>query len=313
MSKDAVWLVGSGAMAQAYASALDNLGINFTVIGRGETSASAFETATGHAVRTGGARAAIAESSVPAAAIVAVGVDHLADTACALLDAGVKRLLLEKPGGLSSGELSTIAEKSSFAKVIIAYNRRHFASTRAARGMISEDGGVTSFTFEVTEWPHAEEPKQVDLPVRRSWFLAQSSHVVDLAFHLGGLPVDWKCWNAGSLPWHTRAARFAGAGITASGATFGFHGDWEAPGQWGLEVLTRRRRLIFRPLERLQVMSIGTLKIVESPLDDHLDRSFKPGIHEETRLFLEGNDQMSCTLKEQISKMPIYERMAGYR
>lgn len=312
MSRDVVWLVGSGAMAQAYASVLGSLDVDFTVIGRGETSASAFEEATGHAVRTGGARAAIAESSVPATAIVAVGVDHLADTACALLDAGVKRLLLEKPGGLSSVELSAIADKSPFAEVIIAYNRRHFASTTAARRMISEDGGVTSFAFEVTEWPHATEPRQVDPAVRSRWFLAQSSHVVDLAFHLGGLPVDWRCWNAGSLQWHSESARFAGAGITASGATFGFHGDWEAPGQWGLEVLTRRHRLIFRPLERLQVMSIGALEIVESPIDDRLDRSFKPGVHEETRLFLEGNDQVSCTLMEQISKMPIYERMAGY-
>ena len=179
--------------------------------------------------------------------------------------------------------------------------------------MIAEDDGVTSFTFELTEWPNATEPVRVDPLVRQRWFLAQSSHVVDLAFHLCGPPVDWDCWQAGSLPWHRESARFAGAGVTATGATFGFHGDWEAPGQWRLEVMTRQRRLIFRPLENLRVMSIGSLCVSESPIDDQLDRTFKPGVHEQTRLFLEEEDPVSCTLAEQLRNVLTYEKMAGYR
>jgi hypothetical protein len=179
--------------------------------------------------------------------------------------------------------------------------------------MIAEDGGVSSFFFEVTEWPHATEPKQVDPPVRERWFLAQSSHVVDLAFHLGGRPVDWACWNEGSLPWHRASSRFAGAGVTAAGATFGFHGDWEAPGRWGLEVMTRNHRMIFRPLETLQVMSIGALDVTSAPIDAHLDRAFKPGVHEQTRAFLLGDNSVSCSLDEQIRNMLIYEQIAGYQ
>ena len=308
-----LWLVGAGTMAQAYEAVLDALKVKFVVIGRGEKSSTTFETATGRAATTGGVRLAIADNVIPKRAIVAVGVEQLAEVACDLLDAGVRHLLLEKPGGLSSDELAQISDRAISAEIAIAYNRRYYASTSAARRIITEDGGVSSFFFEVTEWPHATEPRQVDPTVRKRWFLAQSSHVVDLAFHLGGRPVDWACWHKGSLPWHQESSRFAGAGVTADGATFGFHGDWEAPGRWGLEVLTRRHRLIFQPLETLQVMSIGSLEVTSAPIDSHIDHAFKPGIHEQTRAFLLGNSSMSCSLDEQIQNMLIYEQMAGYQ
>ncbi len=308
-----LWLVGAGPMAQAHAAVLDSLGVRYEVIGRGKESSTTFQTETGRAVSAGGIRPAIARGAVPDQAIVAVGADHLAEVACELLDAGVTRLLLEKPGGLGSRELAEIRDRASSAEVTIGYNRRFYASVATARQMITGDGGVSSFFFEVTEWPHATEPKQVDLPVRQRWFLAQSSHVVDLAFHLGGRPIDWACWHEGSLSWHRESSRFAGAGVTAAGATFGFHGDWEAPGRWGLEVMTRNHRMVFRPLETLKIMSIGSLEMVQETIDDRVDHAFKPGIHEQTKAFLLGEDGVSCSLDEQIENMHIYEQIAGYQ
>ena len=308
-----LWLVGAGPMARAYATVLDSLGVAYQVVGRGKSSSKVFEEETGRSVLTGGVRLAITTDVVPDRAIVAVGVNHLAEVAGELLDSGVTQLLLEKPGGLGSEELVGIRDRASSAEVTIAYNRRHYASTSTARQMIAEDGGVSSFFFEVTEWPHATEPKQVDPLVRQRWFLAQSSHVVDLAFHLGGRPIDWACWHRGSLPWHPESSRFAGAGVTEAGATFGFHGDWDAPGRWGLEVMTQRRRIIFRPLETLQVTSTGSLDVVGTPIDDEIDRIFKPGVHEQTRAFLLGGDTVSCSLDEQIENMLVYEQIAGYK
>jgi len=308
-----LWLVGAGQMAQAYASVLDALHVEYSVIGRGEESSAAFEAVTGRATTTGGVRSAAAKGVIPSSAIVAVGVDQLAEVASVLLEAGVMRLLLEKPGGLSSEELAGIRELAPSAEVTVAYNRRHYASTSRARQIIADDGGVSSFFFEITEWPHSTEPKQVDLPVRNRWLLAQSSHVMDLAFHLGGQPVDWACWHKGSLFWHKESSRFSGAGVTAAGATFGFHGDWEAPGRWGLEVMTRSHRLILRPLETLQIMSIGSLDVVSAPIDDDVDRAFKPGVHEQTRAFLQRDDSVSCSLDDQIQNMFMYEQIGGYK
>ena len=69
---------------------------------------------------------------------------------------------------------------------------------------------------------------------------------------------------------------------------------------------------MLRPLETLQVMSIGSLEVTSAPIDAHIDHEFKPGIHEQTRAFLLGNDSMLCSLDEQIQNMLIYEQMAGY-
>ncbi len=313
MTGSDLWLVGSGPMASAYASVLDDLGQEFEVIGRGPTSAADFEQTTGHPVRTGGVDRALQASRAPETAIVAVTVDQLAETARSLLMAGVSRVLLEKPGGLGSEEIRSVREAAGGSSVVIAYNRRQYSSVHAARRAIEEDGGVTSFTFEVTEWPHAAEPVQVGESIRRRWFLAQSSHVVDLAFHLGGRPADWRSWAAGSLPWHRESARFAGAGVSDAGATFSYHGDWEGPGRWGLEVLTRRRRLILQPLEQLRTMALGSLETETVPPEDDLDVRFKPGIHRQTAAFLKGDDDVACLLADHQENLAVYETMAGYR
>ncbi|MDG2426883.1 MAG: Gfo/Idh/MocA family oxidoreductase [Acidimicrobiales bacterium] len=312
MTGSKLWLVGSGPMATAYAAVLDDLGRDFEVIGRGAISAAMFERSSGHPVRTGGISQALSESPAPITAIVAVTVDQLAETACSLLRAGTSRILLEKPGGLGLGEINSVYKAAENASVVVAYNRRQYASVWAARRAIEDDGGVISFTFEVTEWPHATEPVQFSEAIRQRWFLAQSSHVVDLAFHLGGRPTDWQTWTSGSLPWHPQSARFAGAGMTEYGATFSYHGDWEGPGRWGLEVLTRKRRLVLQPLEELRTMPIGSLEMTTIAPSDDLDVRFKPGVHRQTTAFLNGADEVSCRLSDHEKNLADYKSMAGY-
>lgn len=300
-------------MARAYSAVLDDLSRNHEVIGRGTASAKAFQDATGHPVRVGGVENAIRSSPVPDTAIVAVTVDQLAQTAGLLLDAGVRRLLLEKPAGLSAEEVRSVHRAAAGRRVVVAYNRRHYSSVIAARTAIADDGGPTSFSFEVSEWPHATEPIQVAEAIRRRWFLAQTSHVVDLAFHLGGRPSSWTAHVGGSLPWHQESARFSGAGTTTEGATFGYHGDWEAPGRWAVDVLTRNRRFVLRPLEELRCIALGSHDVEVVPLNDDLDRNFKPGVHRQTSAFLSGDDSVACLLEEHLANMDVYERMAGYR
>ena len=43
--------------------------------------------------------------------------------------------------------------------------------------------------------------------------------------------------------------------------------------------MTRQRRFIFRPLEKLQVQKLASVAIEELPLDDRLDKEFKPGLY----------------------------------
>lgn len=301
-------------MAQAYAKVLLSLNVPFEVIGRGNQSADDFTKQTGKTAHVGGIKKALGKLQAPKQAIIAVPIEHLAATATELIEAGVSQVLLEKPGGIDSAQLENLRQAAALSKaqVWLAYNRRFHASTLAAEKAIAEDGGVASVQFEFTEWSHVVAPLTKGPGVKERWLVGNSTHVIDLVFHLCGTPLDWKAWHAGSLPWHPAAARFCGAGVTARGVLFSYLADWEAPGRWGVEVLTRKRRLILRPMEQLQVMGLGSVKIESLSIDDQWDKDFKPGIYRQTLDFIQGNTQRLCSLEQQISNMFLYYRMAGY-
>jgi predicted dehydrogenase len=308
------WLIGAGAMAQDYFKVLVSQGVNFEVVGRSIDGAKSFETITGKPVQVGGLVKALNANSAPDCALVAVGVESLADTALKLIHAGTKRILLEKPGGLNTLQIQAVADAAlkNKTEVLIAYNRRFFASTAFARTLIAEDGGATTCNFEFTEWSQIISPMLKGAEVKAAWFLANSTHVVDLAFHLCGFPKDWHFWHGGSLDWHPTASRFCGSGITDQEVLFSYHADWEAPGRWGLEVLTPKHRLIFRPMEQLQMIKLGSVKVESVELDDKLDKAYKPGLFMQTKAFLDGDDRLFCTIDEQLRNGAVYDEMAGY-
>ena len=93
---------------------------------------------------------------------------------------------------------------------------------------------------------------------------------------------------------------------------FSYQADWEAPGRWGVEVLTRKRRFIFRPMEQLQVVQLGSVKVDKVELDDILDKKFKPGLFMQTKAFLDRDDRQLCSVDEQLRLCAVYDEMAGY-
>ena len=309
-----LWLIGAGQMAQDYVQVLKALQTPFKVIGRGKNSAAAFESAMEIPVQTGGIEKALQKELPLETAIVAVGVEQLASVSRKLLQVGTKRILLEKPGGMNLEELQNIQSEAELqqAEVWLAYNRRFFESTRKAQEIIKEDGGVTSCHFEFTEWSHKIRKLEGKKDIKAVWLLANSTHVVDLAFHLCGWPSSWQSWSAGTLDWHPAAARFSGAGVTEQGVLFSYFADWEAPGRWGVEVLTRNNRLILRPMEQLQLTPLGSLQVKPVNLDDKLDHDFKPGLYRQTEAFLNGDTVDFCTLQEQVEHTKLYSEMAGY-
>lgn len=310
-----IWLIGAGPMAADYSQVLKALEQESTVIGRSRESAARFTEKTGMPVATGGLTEFLSTTpQLPDAAIVATSVEQLADATTQLLNYGVKKILVEKPGGLDKASISAVAElaETKGSKVLIAYNRRFFSSLRAAKAMIEADGGVTSFNFEITEWAHVIEKLDKDKQTLQTWFLANTTHVIDAAFYLGGTPTDISVYNDGSLSWHPAAARFAGAGITDRNALFSYSGNWEAPGRWALEVLTAKHRFIFRPFEQLHVQEIGSVAINRAEVNDKLDQEFKPGLYLQCKSFIDGNFQDMCLIDEQLKHAAIYEKMAGY-
>lgn len=308
-----ICLIGAGQMALDYAKVLQNLKVDFDVVGRGEKSAQGFEAKFQKTVIRGGVQDYLTKRrDSPDYAIVAVSVDRLAEVTHFLMKGGCKNILVEKPGGLNQAEIKAVAKQAGEqgTNIFIAYNRRFYASVIEAKKRIAEDGGVSSFQFEFTEWSNVVE-KLPDENVKREWLLANSTHVIDMAFYLGGGPRKISSYVAGSLAWHPSGSRYAGAGISENNALFSYSANWQAPGRWGVEILTRKNRFIFRPLEKLQVQELASVAITEASIDDRLDREFKPGLYLQTKGFLEESNQGLLSITQHLLKLEIYSEIAG--
>ncbi len=311
-----VWLVGAGLMAQDYIKVLEALNSDFIVIGRGEEAAQKCEEATGCSVIVGGLSGFLNKNPEnPSHVIVSVGVEKLYETTKELLNYGVKNILVEKPGGLEQKEFEDLVQLTikNKANVYVAYNRRFYASVLKAQDIIEEDAGVTSFNFEFTEWGHVIAPIKKAEGVKEKWFLGNSTHVVDLAFFLGGKPKDICSFTNGNLDWHPTSSVFSGAGKSDKNALFSYHANWESAGRWSVEVLTREHKLILRPMEKLQIQKRGTIvqDFVEE-IDYTLDDRYKPGLYLQTKNFLEGTTKDLCTIEDQLRMYKFYAEIAGY-
>lgn len=310
-----VLLVGTGPMAIEYTKVLTSMGCDFCVVGRGEDSAQKFKEETGKTAITGGIDDWLKKNAgFKTKAIVAVTVKELGNVTLSLLKRGFTSILVEKPGGLNPKQIQAVAKEAKVrkAKVYVAYNRRFYSSVQKAMEIIENDGGVTSFNFEFTEWSHVMSQLKNAEEALKYLFLNNSTHVVDLAFFLGGKPKKITPYIAGGLPWHPTASIFAGAGITEKGALFSYQANWESPGRWGAEILTRKHRLIFRPLEELHIQEIGSVAINKLEINNRLDKEFKPGLYREVESFLQNDLLNLCTIEEQSKNLLYYKKICPY-
>jgi predicted dehydrogenase len=306
-----IWLIGCGSMAVEYTKVLKDLQIPFDVIGRGETSAILFKEKTGIEVITGGLNNYLNQSpAMPSHAIVVVGAEELTTVTNQLLHYNVKNILVEKPGALTITDIETTCMLASQkqANVYIAYNRRFYSSVFKAQEIIAKDGGITSFHFEFTEWTHIIE--RLPTVNKQFWFIGNSTHVVDTAFFLGGLPDEITCYTAGELSWH-KPSVFTGAGRSKIGALFSYCANWQAPGRWGVELMTNKHRLYLKPMEILQIQNIGSLEINQVEIDDSLDKKYKPGLYLETQAFITNSVDRLCSIKEQQEHFRFFEQISS--
>lgn len=306
-----ILLVGAGNMGVEYAKVLRDLNLPFIVVGRSEKTAHDFQKTIGLLPAIGGLKKWISDKNKPPlTAIVAVNEEEAGETTRLLIKNGVKKILAEKPGGLNDNDLKLTAKlaKKFKTKIFIAYNRRFYASTLKAKEIIKKDGGVSSLIFDFTEWSHVIKKLDASPKVKEGWFLANSTHVIDMAFFLSSKPTKISSYKKGQLDWHPAGSIYSGAGTTKSGALFSYHANWESAGRWNIEIMTPKSKLIFKPLEKLQIQKIGSTSIEEVALNDDLDKKFKPGIHREVRSFL-SNQKDLPTLEEQVENLRYYNKI----
>lgn len=295
-------------MAVDYVQVLAGLGVEVQVIGRGEESANIFYEKTGILPITGGLGSVdLTVLSQYEAAIIAVGIEQLAECTMMLMKAGVRKILSEKPGAISEKELLDLNQTAIAlgVELFIGYNRRFYQSVIEAKRLIEEDDGVTSFNFEFTEWSHKIEPLQKNEGVKENWFLGNSTHVVDMAFYLGGRPVEMYSYSNGQLSWHEKS-NFAGAGTSENSALFNYQANWESAGRWCIDILTKKNRYIFKPLESLQIQKKGTIHVEHLELSEELDKAYKPGLYKQVESFITGENHGLKTIAEQLKDWYLY-------
>jgi len=311
-------LIGTGPMAVDYTRVLQAMNINFSVVGRGASSARSFKEKTGVNAYIGGVESYLADQHMEYgfSAIIATGAESLMSTLQTVLNAGAANILIEKPGAISIAELIASEQqlKPHEGKIFVAYNRRFYASVREAFRLINEDGGLKSMHFEFTEWAHKIEPLQKAPGVKENWFFANSTHVVDLAFFFAGIPSSWETfYKTGGISWHTYT-NFAGAGITNKGVLFSYISNWESAGRWAIELLTDKRRIYLKPLEGIAVQPKGSIAVDKHTFDDSLDMAFKPGLYRQVKAFLDQDtkDMIDMTAHIRMSR-DIYARIIGLK
>ncbi len=311
-----IWIVGSGQMALDYSRVLMSFEIDFKIIGRGQKSAKELEKKINKNVITGGIKKALNNYRHPEYIIVAVAIKDLYSvTNEILLHSEISHILIEKPGSLYKKLLIDLKEKSSKRNLLIAYNRRFYNSTLKLKECLDNEGGITSLNFEFTEWSNKISILNTDVDVKSNWLLANSSHVIDLAFYLSGRPKNefWFAIQEGSINWHPAGARFQGAGITERNILFSYKADWTSPGRWGLEINTLKSRYILSPLEILKRIPIGKLDYEIVQVENELDEKFKPGLYNQCKSFIEKDFSQFCTLDDQIKSFDIYKKIGGYK
>jgi predicted dehydrogenase len=315
-----VVLAGAGPMAEEHLRALLACGVDASailVVGRSRERTEALAGRYGVRAVWGGVETV--DESAPLA-IVAVTETEAPEAARVLSLRGARHVLLEKPGALASATLGKLLRATRASTVVVGYNRRFYPSVERARTLAEEDGGAIGLAFEFTEIEDLvlrdRARRDLSEEVLARWGAANSLHVIDLAFHLAGEPRELSVDRAGSLDWHPAGAVFAGSGRTHTGALFVYLATWSGAGRWGVEVTTRARRLVLRPLEELRQQTLGRFELepVELPAEPH---GLKPGIHGQLRAFLDAartgaTDPRLCTLEEAIGRLELAEKIFGY-
>jgi len=76
-------------------------------------------------------------------------------------------------------------------------------------------------------------------------------------------------------------------------------------------MLTSKHRLIFRPMEKLQIQKIGSVALEAVDVDDVLDQQFKPGLYKQVEAFLAGDNTILPSIEEQVDMLDIYLKIRG--
>jgi len=127
---------------------------------------------------------------------------------------------------------------------------------------------------------------------------------------VGGKPKEFSSYASGELSWH-KPSSFAGAVVSEKGALFTYKANWDAPGRWGVEFLTKNLRIILQPLETIKIMKRGTVKVEDHIFSiDPIEAKYKPGLYKQVQELISNKKTFTPLLDEHcINTNTIYKKI----
>lgn len=315
-SDKSVLIIGAGYIANQYAYALSKMGIkNVTIISKNLETSSKICNQYGFKPISGGYENALPNLPHMDLVIVATPVLTLLPAAQLALENGQTNILIEKPGSLYSEDLLLLSEKFPNANIRIAYNRLQYPNFHLLKELTTNEGGITSCNFTFTEWLDRINFTKYVPSILERWGIANSLHVISMAFELIGSPKVFTPYQFGKLDWHPSGSIFVGSGISEKNIPFSYHADWNSSGRWGIEIMTSKNAYRLIPLEELYVCKKNSTIWEKVQFQDTYP-DVKQGLTEQLFLMLEKNSKYNdnlVSLEKAIQFNKIGEKIFGYR
>jgi len=311
-----VLLIGAGNIAKHYVAALSRMNIaDITIIANSKNKASDFANKSKIKFLSGGFEKNLPSVERKDLVIIATPITSLVKAAEHSIRCGQNNILIEKPGALYSGELTSLAKKIGTQKVRIAYNRLSYPSLHKLKKLIREDGGILSCRFTITEWLDKIDLTKDSREVYQRWGISNSLHVISMALELVGMPKKIHAEQYGQLKWHKSGSIFVGSGITQESIPFSYHADWKSGGRWGIEIFTEKTSYRLVPLEELHMCPKNKTNWKPIQLKTAFP-SVKAGLAEQISLMLSHKIETKTklvTLDEAAKLIKIAEQIFGYK
>lgn len=285
--KKSVLIIGGGEMGKQYAHALTKMNIqDVTIVSKTLKDPTEFSNKFQYNMLSEGFEKNLPKLKKMDLVIVATSTSLLIPATKLAIECGQNNILIEKPGSLYHKELSSLLTELKSQRIRIAYNRILYPSFHKLKSMTDNDGGITSCTFDFTEWVHRIPFGIYKEDEYQYWGIANSLHVISMAMELIGMPKNISTYQSGELEWHKSGSVFVGSGITEKNIPFSYHADWGSGGRWGVEVTTKNNVYRLIPLEELYVCPKGKV-IWEQVNFVTAYPETKPGISEEIAVMLD--------------------------
>ena len=230
---------------------------------------------------------------------------------CILKCKDLKNIFIEKPGCLYTYELKDIISIKKDIQIFIAFNRRFYSSVLKGKEYILNDP-IKKLNLIIDEYNLENNAKEISNEIMQTWFACMTTHVVDLAFFLTGIPDELNVLNIdgyGQLEYHKKACIFNGNGITKNNIEFEYSGNWTKNGKWKMDLhLESGKMLSYQPLEDLKIINIdGTEELIKR---NEIDTLYKPGYYKQINSFITNKENL-LTIENHYSNQQIFHKMVG--